>query len=91
MGLVLLDVTFQVEKAFRIQLPREWPERLGVRTAGDDATLEEFHTMVLQLCQEQRVPVPKGSWLKLAKIAERAACFKNPLPSTTLREIAKYG
>ena len=91
MGLVLLDITFQAEKAFHIHIPREWPQRLGIKTANDDATLDQFHTLLLQLCHEQSVTPPPASWNQLAEIVERAATFKNPLPSTTLREIAKYG
>src|SRR5271169_5822360 len=43
MGLVLLDVTFQTEKAFKIRMRNDWVQRLGIVTREDDATLEQFH------------------------------------------------
>jgi hypothetical protein len=90
MGLTLLDFQFQVEKAFKIRMPKGWPQRLGIVTVEADATLEQFHQLVLELCREQRVMVPPNSWTLVAECVTRATCIEGPLPSMTIREIDRH-
>ena len=91
MGITLLDVQFQVEKALKIRMPKEWPQRLGIVTVEADATLEEFHQMVLEMCGEQGKTVPADSWKLIAECVTCATGIEHPLPSMTIREIARDG
>ena len=91
MGLDLMDMTFRAERSFKIRMPNNWVERLGIVKREDDATLEEFHRLLLHLCSEQQVEPPENSWDLVVKIVEDATGFDEPKPTTTLREVAPYG
>jgi hypothetical protein len=49
MGLALLDMTFRTEKAFKIRMPKDWPQQLGINwgDGGKDATLAQYHAFIL--------------------------------------------
>jgi hypothetical protein len=74
MGFVLLDITFRIERAFGIRLPKGWPDQLGIvwDEGGNDATLAQFHDFVLRLCREQDITTPVESWPMLVQIVEDA-------------------
>jgi hypothetical protein len=94
MGFILLDLTFRAERAFNVRIPRRWVERLGIRRDGDDATLEQYHEFLLELCREQNVVPPETSWRVLIRVIEDAsgADQKDLTPSTRLiKDIAPYG
>jgi hypothetical protein len=75
MGMVLLDMTFRVERAFRVRVPKGWHEQLGIswQDGGSDATLGQYHEFVLRLCKEQGAVVPAESWPMLIRIVEDAS------------------
>lgn len=96
MGLVLLDVTFRVERAFGIRVPRDWHNDLGLVWKGDkaDATLGEYHQYILRLCREQNVPASPQSWIILAQVIEDASGMdREKLTEDTrlIRDIAPGG
>jgi hypothetical protein len=94
MGFVLLDVEFRAERAFNIRIPRRWPEQLGIRQAGDDATLKDMHEYLLRLCREQNVVAPADSWSRLLDVIVDASGAKmaDLGPDTQLiRDIAPFG
>ncbi len=94
MGFVLLDVEFRAERAFKIRIPRRWPEHLGIRRDGDDATLKDMHEYLLRLCQEQNVVPPEDSWSQLLDVIVDAsgADITDLGPDTQLiRDIAPFG
>lgn len=72
MGLILLDLTFRVEHAFKIRIPRNWPAQLGLKVPGDDVTLGQYLEYIAKLCEEQGVDVPDDAWSRLRKIASDA-------------------
>jgi len=63
MGFVLLDMTFRVERAFKVRIPKGWHELMGMswQDGGSDATLDQYHEFVLGLCREQGVNPPSDS------------------------------
>ena len=75
MGLVLLDMTFRVEKAFRIRVPKGWHQQLGIswKDGGSDATLDQYHQFIQRLCHEQGAAVPADSWPMLICVVEDAS------------------
>jgi hypothetical protein len=94
MGLVLLDVEFRAERAFKIRVPRRWPDQLGIRDAGEDATLKDLHAYLLRLCQEQNVVPPEDSWSRLLDVIVDAsgANMADLGPDIQLiRDIAPFG
>ena len=94
MGMILLDVELRAERAFKIRIPRRWPEQLGIREGGDDATLKEMHEYLLRLCQEQNVAAPEDSWSRLLNVIVDAsgADIADLGPDTQLiRDIAPFG
>jgi hypothetical protein len=94
MGFVLLDVEFRTERAYKIRIPRGWPEQLGIRGGGDDATLKDMHEYLLRLCREQNVVPPEDSWLRLLDLIVDAsgADIADLAPDTKLiRDIAPFG
>jgi hypothetical protein len=94
MGMILLDVEFRAEWAFRIRIPRGWPEQLGIREAGDDATLKDMHEYLLRLCREQDVAAPEDSWSRLLDVICDAsgANVADLGPETQLiRDVAPFG
>jgi hypothetical protein len=94
MGMILLDIECRAERAFGIEIPREWPEELGRRESGDDATLADLHEYILRLCREQGRPAPSDSWPRLLRVVADAAGAKDVdlSPSTQLiRDIAPFG
>ncbi len=68
-------MTFRVERAFRIRVPKGWHEQLGIswQDGGSDATLSQYHEFVLRLCHEQGAAVPVDSWPMLIRIVEDAS------------------
>jgi hypothetical protein len=93
-GFVFLDVQFRAERAFKIRIPRRWPEQLGIREAGDDATLQDLHEYLLRLCREQNVVAPADSWSRLLGVIVDAsgADIADLAPgSQLLRDIAPFG
>jgi hypothetical protein len=52
MGLVLLDLTFRVERALGVRIPSHWHNDLGLKWKGEksDATLDEYHQSILKIC-----------------------------------------
>ncbi len=94
MGLVLIDLEFRAEDAFKIRMPDTWYERVGIHTAGDDATLAQFHGLLLELCREQNVDPPADSWNVLFEIVADATGIKQKhlTPGTWLiKDIAPNG
>jgi hypothetical protein len=94
MGMILLDVEFRAERAFKIQIPRQWPQELGIRQAGDDATLADMLAFLLRLCREQNVAPPEDAWSVLIKVvcAASGAEIADLTPETYLvRDIAPFG
>lgn len=94
MGLVLLDLTFRVEEAFKIRIPKTWFEDLGLRNAGEDVTLGRYQLFIEQLCREQGVEVPADSWGKLHKCVVDANGMDEDevTPETWLiKEVGPYG
>ncbi len=75
MGFVLLDLTFRVERAFKIKMPKDWPLQLGLSSEEpkSDATLLQYHRFVLQLCGQQNVAPPADSWAVLTRIVGNAS------------------
>src|SRR5262249_796160 len=93
MGMILLDVEFRAERAFKIRIPRNWPAEV-VREGETDATLDQFHEYLLRLCREQSVIAPKDSWERVLKIIVDASCAdESQLGRDTqlIRDIAPYG
>jgi len=97
MGFVLLDITFRVERAFKVRVPDAWTEGLvGIAwgKAGNDATLAEYHAYILELCRVQNVPPPTESWPILVGVIVDATGL-NPdriTPNSKLiRDIAPSG
>jgi hypothetical protein len=91
MGLDLLDLTFRAERSFAIRMPRDWMTRLGVKKDGDDATLAQFHGLLLELCREQNVAPPAESWQVVTRIVGDATSADDVTPDTRLKEVAPYG
>ena len=93
MGFVLLDLTFRAERAFKVDVPAGWHERLGIRTAGDDATLAQYHELLLALCREQGREPPPDSWGMLLGVVEDAVGSRDDLTpaSLLLKDIAPHG
>ena len=94
MGFVLLDIECRAERTFGIRIPRRWLEQLGIREAGDDATLTDVHEYLLRLCQEQNVVAPEDSWSRLLDVIVDASGLDiaDLRPDTLLiRDIAPFG
>ncbi len=94
MGMILLDVEFRAERAFHIRIPRQWPEQLGIRADGGDATLADVLELLLRLCREQKVAPPKDSWPLLVRvICDVTGAKETDLTPETLllRDIAPFG
>jgi hypothetical protein len=91
MGHDLLDLTFRAERAFAIRMPRDWMTRHGVGKNGHDATLGQFHELLLELCREQNVTPPAESWREVTRIVADATGAEGVTPDTTLKEVAPYG
>jgi hypothetical protein len=71
MGLVLLDYTFRIEKAFKIRLHRDWwfgTAKLDWQL-GSDITLGELDQLLLRECRNQRVEPPSDSLSLLCRLA----------------------
>jgi hypothetical protein len=87
-GLNLLDFTFRVEREFGIRLPNGWHRDFwsGVRR-GEDLSLEKFHALLLQLCEEQGKVPPTDGMVILLREAELATgrSFVKTGPQTMLR------
>ena len=94
MGVLLLDTQFRAGREFNIRIPRGWPEQLGIRADGDDATLKDMHEYLLRLCREQSVVAPADSWSRLLNVIVDASGAKTADlgPDTRLiRDIAPFG
>jgi hypothetical protein len=94
MGMILLDLSFRIEKAFKIEVPRQWLADMGLSKAGDDISLSGLHDYVLRLCDQQHVTAPADSWSKLVTVISDAcgADESNLGPETMLvRDVAPFG
>ncbi len=96
MGLVLLDVTFRVERAFGIRIPRDWHNDLGLSWKGDkaDATLSQYYHYILRLCREQNSPLPPDSWSLLVDAVQDASSLEREKvtgETRLIRDIAPGG
>jgi hypothetical protein len=94
MGMIVLDLQFRFEKVFKIRIPRGWLAEIGIREAGDDATLAEIEQYLLRLCRDQNVVPPQDSWKILVGVVVEATGIKlkDLTPETQLvRDIAPFG
>jgi hypothetical protein len=75
MGMVLLDMTFRVERKFHIRIPKNWHEQLGLswRDGNTDVTLRQYHEYILKLCDQQGALAPAESWSMIVKAVEDAS------------------
>jgi hypothetical protein len=89
MGLVLLDITFRVEKAFNIQIPDGWHAQLGLDwKTNNDATVGQYHEFLLRLCDEQHVLPPPDSWKILIGVIQDASGLRRDKITAETRLIA---
>jgi hypothetical protein len=97
MGLILLDLSFRIEKGFDIQLGRNWwVDELGLSWGPDgyDISLGDLHAEILLECLSQGVEPPADSWALLVSFVVGAAGFEESevLPETMLlRDVAPDG
>jgi hypothetical protein len=97
MGLILLDLSFRIEKGFKIQLGKGWwLDHLGLswESDGHDITLADLHAEILLECSRQGVEPPADSWTLLVSYVMGAAGFDRSevLPETmVLRDVAPDG
>jgi len=97
MGLVILDLNFRLERAFKLQLGKDlWVEWLEMKPDGSrqEKTLEETYHWLLQECAKQGVTPPPDSWVLFATQLADASGLKPAEISRDMlliRDIAPYG
>jgi len=94
MGMVLLDVTFRVERAFGIDMPRDGWSEMGIQRAGDDVTVGQYHAYIRAQCEAQGKPIPTDSWPVLVRlICDASGCRENEITPQTwlIKDIAPCG
>lgn len=98
MGLVLLDLTFRIEKGFGIQLGKGWwVDHLGLTLVpGEfrDISLEDLHAEILDECVRQGATPPADSWPLLVSFVVDASGLNasEVSPETMLlRDVTPHG
>jgi hypothetical protein len=73
MGLDFLDITFRLEKAFSIKLPRGWHEGMPFTTTPKfDLRAGDLHDHVCHHLRRANRPVPHSSWTRVKLVLANA-------------------